>query len=384
MTALEDFTNPFARFLTKETNEQFDIVGGRYGWSIEGAIEALLTEDLFRESVADDFLGRTDYSCYPGLLLAWHLSGRNTFCVSAPLADALDQTHLEQVPTTALRFPFPTIVVLYPPDAGPQFPVPFEDFRLLGMLATDSLKLDLAWYQAAFAPRAPMELRRRILNEITEEMVRDHHRISMVVVGRAPGPKHYIFHHAMEFPEPELAACVERVTNEAQSWRRDQLPHVAQRMRRRIPLAALATGADDAMSALQTRGDREHPALRRVTTEALLKVCLYLNSQGADATSVPFQHRGKTSPKARAIFERHRRLHGHPVILGASFGRVAPTGDDAGEPRSSPRPHLVRGHFKQQPFGPGAAERRLLWIAPYWRCDDGDGQRVEREYLLRL
>jgi len=34
--------------------------------------------------------------------------------------------------------------------------------------------------------------------------------------------------------------------------------------------------------------------------------------------------------------------------------------------------HVVRGHRKEQPFGAGRAERREIWICPYWRGPEGE------------
>ena len=30
----------------------------------------------------------------------------------------------------------------------------------------------------------------------------------------------------------------------------------------------------------------------------------------------------------------------------------------------------VQGHWKRQPHGPGKAERKIIWIQPYWRGPD--------------
>lgn len=32
--------------------------------------------------------------------------------------------------------------------------------------------------------------------------------------------------------------------------------------------------------------------------------------------------------------------------------------------------HVVRGHWKMQPHGPGSTERKRLWVMPYWRGPD--------------
>lgn len=42
---------------------------------------------------------------------------------------------------------------------------------------------------------------------------------------------------------------------------------------------------------------------------------------------------------------------------------------------------MVRGHFREQPFGPGRAERRRIWIAPFWKGED-TAATLTRQYAV--
>lgn len=43
--------------------------------------------------------------------------------------------------------------------------------------------------------------------------------------------------------------------------------------------------------------------------------------------------------------------------------------------------YVVRGHWRQQPCGPGGKDRKLTWIAPYWKGPEW-AEVVQRDYLV--
>lgn len=43
--------------------------------------------------------------------------------------------------------------------------------------------------------------------------------------------------------------------------------------------------------------------------------------------------------------------------------------------------YVVRGHWRQQPHGPGGTQRKLIWIAPYWKGPEW-GEVVKRDYVV--
>lgn len=44
--------------------------------------------------------------------------------------------------------------------------------------------------------------------------------------------------------------------------------------------------------------------------------------------------------------------------------------------------HLVKGHWKLQPYGPGNSQRKLIWIQPYWRGPE-DAPIAVRSYAMK-
>jgi hypothetical protein len=44
--------------------------------------------------------------------------------------------------------------------------------------------------------------------------------------------------------------------------------------------------------------------------------------------------------------------------------------------------HIVRGHFRNQPFGPGRVDRRRIYIAPFWRGPASDEPTSPRVYRV--
>jgi hypothetical protein len=117
---------------------------------------------------------------------------------------------------------------------------------------------------------------------------------------------------------------------------------------------------------------------------------LYLSSPDPDLETViaPGLEREPRSKKAKEIQDRIRAREGEVRRVGYRLTRVIRRSDGkaAGpssadpDPGRSLRAHLVRGHFKNQPFGPGRTERRIIWIAPYRRGDDGTEETLERTY----
>lgn len=44
--------------------------------------------------------------------------------------------------------------------------------------------------------------------------------------------------------------------------------------------------------------------------------------------------------------------------------------------------HVVKGHWKLQPYGPGNSQRKLIWVQPYWRGPE-DAPIAVRSYAMK-
>jgi len=73
----------------------------------------------------------------------------------------------------------------------------------------------------------------------------------------------------------------------------------------------------------------------------------------------------------------------------ASMRDIASSGDDKGDERLEKiagqkllKRLMVRGHWRNQPYGPGQALRRLKWIMPYYKGPD-IGELINKPYIVR-
>lgn len=68
--------------------------------------------------------------------------------------------------------------------------------------------------------------------------------------------------------------------------------------------------------------------------------------------------------KTPTIWNFVNRIKLHPEFVTAAR-KAAFTGNI--ERKKLELQHIVRGHTKNQPFGPGNSERKRIWVDPYWR-----------------
>ncbi len=98
-------------------------------------------------------------------------------------------------------------------------------------------------------------------------------------------------------------------------------------------------------------------------------VCLAM-SDPANVTRLP--------TRRRTLSQRvDKRLRGLPLVREYQVGspvridlRKEVTAFIRGERGAPTVQTLVRGHWKRQAHGPGASERKIIHVAPYWRGDD--------------
>jgi|SRR5262245_21395450 len=121
----------------------------------------------------------------------------------------------------------------------------------------------------------------------------------------------------------------------------------------------------------------------------IIGLLLYLASEHPDIEPIPPAPRRKfadiRSPKQRqaALDNQAKKLKGAtrlPILyigrhlheeIEAERERVqAAIDEDGGRTYTLDHPVWVRGHWRQQPFGPGRLERRLIWIRPYQKGPD--------------
>ena len=107
---------------------------------------------------------------------------------------------------------------------------------------------------------------------------------------------------------------------------------------------------------------------------AIFAFCLYLMSEHPQLQPVPSVRRdisGIRNPtKRRKLEQRNERFSALSYVYVGGRGLATQSPSQAGSGRKLTRPVWVRGHFRNQPFGPKRSQVKLIWIRPYVRGPD--------------
>lgn len=328
------------RFMYAESAELFDQAVEKEGLSLE-TVMTVVFRTWSREAFLTQSLGYA--------LGCWHVYGRQSFRVSPLLTEALRETSLEKVPSEAFRSPYPAIWVEAPLVLTDRLP-PFFGFFLI----------ERTFDQGVVLIRNAATSARGALDAVKEPYPPGTRFVQAIAVG----PEQNIFATDLYLVRENLEESIEET------------------------LATIRRRRAAAGQPVEERG-QDQLALRLWAFAS--SFALYLSSPDPDLQVV--QPSGIMKPpksaKAREIQERIRRREGEVRLLGYRLTRVlhrpaVPAAEHrtAGGGGRLVQPHLVRGHFKRQVHGPGRAERKWIWIAPYRRGDDGSEERIERTYAV--
>jgi len=86
----------------------------------------------------------------------------------------------------------------------------------------------------------------------------------------------------------------------------------------------------------------------------------------------------KLGPKKQQRAERGGARSEREYIL---VGRGVVVQDKSGTGTPLKTRHMVRGHWRNQPWGPKRLLRRMKWIEPHWRGPD-TAEAVHRKYMV--
>lgn len=130
-----------------------------------------------------------------------------------------------------------------------------------------------------------------------------------------------------------------------------------------------------------------------------VNAALYITSAGADVQLDDWPIKtasGRLAEAKMAGVTSRRRLESleknveaakaHPIYIvggGLKFGAEDIDGARlTDEGKRAVRKHRVRGFWRKQPFGKEAAERKTIWIKPYWR-GMSYAEMLERNYVVK-
>lgn len=152
-----------------------------------------------------------------------------------------------------------------------------------------------------------------------------------------------------------------------------------------VPYNAFLTGkveAIDERDPLEARvtsalGQSFDPELTKRSRRVLANTLLYINSNGGlppekkVGADVPVEREHKTEPRFRV---------GRPIKLGARLKAAIREGLSGGASWKLDSRFVVRGHWRNQAYGPEHSLRRKQWIEPYWKGPEDVGEALERTF----
>lgn len=268
----------------------------------------------------------------------WDRSGRQSFCVAPLMVEALTNTSLSKIPCAALRLPYEIIWV----EAN--LKLPGMESSLLGFF---------------------LETRMIDHGDHSPDEIKSLPKGTQVLMACGVTNDERYFSAATLLWRQTLEECISECDRFSNAFRERQLLP---------PIPALTMECERAFWCFAAN------------------FLLYLSSPDPDLEPVLPEGLSKPpkSVKAREIQEKIRRREGSVQAVGYRLTKVIKTSGvlakfAAGEQdqcAKTPCVHLVRGHWKQQIYGPGRIGRKTVWIAPYRRGDDGSEERIERTYTL--
>jgi hypothetical protein len=152
-----------------------------------------------------------------------------------------------------------------------------------------------------------------------------------------------------------------------------------------IPYNHFLTGrvaAIDTIDPLEARvtsamGQSFDPELTKRSRRVLANTLLYINSNGGlpsekkIGADVPVEREHKTEPRFRV---------GRPIKLGARLKAAIREGLSGGTSWKLDSRFVVRGHWRNQAYGPQHSLRRKQWIEPYWKGPEDVVEALERTF----
>ena len=152
-----------------------------------------------------------------------------------------------------------------------------------------------------------------------------------------------------------------------------------------VPYNQFLTGrveSVDKLDALEARvtsalGQSFDPELTKRSRRVLANTLLYINSNGGlpaekkIGAEVPVEREHKTEPRFRV---------GRPIKLGARLKAAIKEGLGGGASWKLDSRFVVRGHWRNQAYGPEHSLRRKQWIEPYWKGPENVGDALERAF----
>jgi hypothetical protein len=340
---------------------------------------------------------------------AWAGAGFPTFRLSQSLAAALLMTDSDTVPLDQIQFPFDNLVIQFP---GPDYlfhtpaldeeealpvvgvllqvvktPKEFSDYDRVNEAVREHAQATVAKFGAE--TRATRKEIIQGSTDVAREILNSVPTVRGLYMGLLTGPN-----------SPEWQAeHAEKIAGRLGKGRRIGMlpdgrhplyaPVLSSYMEGRGP-ATVGELLDDFKTDVSFIGDKEVGAatlsLMHVVGRLVLNFALYVTSSeapepnGKPARAAPVR---PSRPESAAITPRVW-LVGNEIKLAKEVREAAHAAAREGHGRMPWRisaRFMVRGHFREQPYGPGRSLRRRQWIAPFWKGEES-AVALARQYAV--
>jgi len=294
-------------------------------------------------------------------------AGSKDYVIAQPLCTKLNSTNLRDVPAEFLRLPFNTIRLLIPHGTAhfevlDEPPNAAREIFISEMFKTD---LDSAKEKALFT-------------NISRENPAGVSGIKIILRNKYNFSYFWIW-----LTHPEVHACVDASI----AFAREQFSTEEKRELRREAYNAMNLDMPEELKAAFMKEVEhnmtftpEREQYLRTQFEFILKCLLYINGANADVywhdetLRLKAQLKRATSGKGRKHAEQELAKHaphyrvGHNIVLSreekAMYNNLA-----TGKWKITAK-FIVQGHFRNQPYGPGRAERKIIFIEPFYKGAD--------------
>lgn len=285
-------------------------------------------------------------------LLAWARDGFNVFELSADFVAAMLLTDSREIDIARARPPFRGIVMLLPDgfakDGGGRS---YTRVHVSEVTGREAMMLGAAQDVDRELGKLPPEESRRVLEQVTRE---HNQSTGPAWIGNSPTkltaepPVDRIYIHASNGTWG-MYLCAKR---DGLTWSKIE--------------AELAEIEDD--------GDAR--AMRTIQM-IVFSTLAYISAISGSVESI--QASGKRRAPAAGDGPKRWSI-GRTIKLEPTLVRAVRDGAREVAFRLKHR-HIVRGHFRNQPYGPGRAERKEIWIAPFWKGPE-EGAALVHTYKL--
>lgn len=131
-------------------------------------------------------------------------------------------------------------------------------------------------------------------------------------------------------------------------------------------------------TATELIGCEMDPDLTKQARRVLGNTFLYINANGGLPTK---KHLGADVPVEREHDTAPRFRIGRPIKLGPKI-RAALEPGRTGAVWELEKRFVVRGHWRNQAFGPEHSLRRKQWIQPFWKGPEGITEAMQRTFVV--